>query len=246
MLVIDLLLCALSLPAAMMADFGFTETQVYDHQLPVAIPLTVIVCATFFCGSGMYRVIWRYLSLQDLVEMAVATAIALTISTALLILVNLQTHPGFVPFIQYVLLISCMFGTRIIYRRFLWYSQRYRDKGKLRIPTLVVGVNATTELFIRATQDNPHAPFTVLALLDTDGFHLGQNVHVVPFIGRVDDIAAAVRHVHDMNVRPRRILLSQSSRHIDAYDLLAAAEAASITVAFLPSLTDLRGYLEST
>src|SRR5262249_44399186 len=103
---------------------------------------------------------------------------------------------------------------------------------------------ATTELFIRATQHNPRAPFNPVTLLDVLGNHVGRTVHGVPIAGRVSDIASIVQQLHAVGSRPEWVLIADCDSSIDIPGLLAAAEAARMTVAYLPSLSELKACLE--
>jgi len=103
------------------------------------------------------------------------------------------------------------------------------------VPTVVVGVNATSELFIRATSNNPNAAFQVIAVLDWDGRNVGRSVHRVPVMGKVGDAQEVVECIKQMKVRPQRILISEQHPRFDVEGLFSAAESLGLGVAYLPS-----------
>jgi O-antigen biosynthesis protein WbqV len=243
-LAIDLFLCALSWPAAIilrLGDVAVEQMPYYRDAIVVGVPLAVVICGAVFGACGLYRTLWRYVSLQDVISIAKTVAIAIAIFTGAMATVTWVKVPRSVPVIQYLLLVASMTSTRVVYREFLWWSQRRRDSNMWRIPTLLVGVNTNAELFIRATESDPRLPYSVVALLDLDGGHVGRMVHRVPVLGRVDDLPAVVEQLRGTSVRPQRVLIADDTGKVDTPRLADEAEALGMTVAYLPALTALRG-----
>jgi FlaA1/EpsC-like NDP-sugar epimerase len=242
-LVIDLVYCAFSLPAAMYLRVGETEIVLaeYREALAFGVPVVVAVGAVVFCASGLYKELWRYISLPDVISLAKSVAVVVAISAGMLfVFTRLETMPRSVPFIQYLLLVAVMSGTRVVYREILLSCRLIADTGTWRVPALVVGVNATSELFIRAVATDARATFAIAAVLDIDGQHIGRTIHRVPVMGRVSDLAEVVRRLNRMNVRPQRILICETSNRFDKDALLSTAESMGMVVAYLPNLTEIR------
>jgi FlaA1/EpsC-like NDP-sugar epimerase len=236
-LAIDLILCAISLPAALLLRLSpgdVTQFSAYQDATIAAIPILLGVGFLTFTGSGLYKAFWRYVSLADVIHVAQAAGLAIVVFGLFLFFVNrLEAIPRSVPIIQYLLLVTLMTGSRVVYREVTLRGLRSRDSW--RIPTLVVGVNANSELFIRATSNNPNAAFQVIAVLDWDGRNVGRSVHRVPVMGKVGDAQEVVECIRRMKVRPQRILISEQHPRFDAEDLFSAAELLGLSVAYLPS-----------
>ncbi len=243
-LFIDLFLCGISLPAALtirIGDLRLPYNQIYLDGLALGVPLLVIVGALVFYFCDLYRVLWRYVSVHDIVSIAKSAALAVAIFTLLMFLVNrLATLPRSVPIIQFLLLVTLMSGTRVIYKQLLRRAYLRRGGDPFRVPAILVGVNANSDLFIRATENDPHAPFTVVAVLDTNREHVGRTVHKVPVLGTVGDLEDVVKHLERLRRRPQRVLVSESNESFDVAALRESAERLGMGVAHLPSFTSFR------
>jgi len=238
-LAIDLVLCAISFPAALLLRLSptdLTQFREYQDATLVAIPIIVALGFLIFSVSGLYKAFWRYVSLSDVVHVAKAAGLAIVAFGLLLFLINrLQAVPRSVPIIQYLLLVTLMTGSRVLYREVASRGLKLHSRDPWRVPTLVVGVNANSELFIRATSNNPNAAFEVIAVLDWDGRNVGRSVHRVPVMGKVGDREQIIQCIVQMKVRPQRILISEQHPRFDVEGLFAAAESLGLGVAYLPS-----------
>src|SRR5689334_9748599 len=161
-LALDLVLCAISLPAALLLRVspGLEPFHHYMIEALRATPMFIGVAFVIFCMSGLYRAFWRFVALSDIVQIAKSAALAIIAFSVLLFFFNrLGAIPRSVPVIQYLILIALMTTSRVLYRAFVDRSNPIRRKAIWRVPAIVVGVNANTELFIRANRNNANAPF---------------------------------------------------------------------------------------
>src|SRR5258706_3816358 len=77
----DVVMAALSFVAALYLRLGNVSdfADYAQRLLPTSLPLFVTSCAVVFAAMGLYRGIWRYASLNDVVAIVKATAIALVV-----------------------------------------------------------------------------------------------------------------------------------------------------------------------
>src|SRR5690349_10724649 len=148
-LAIDLLLCAFSLPAALALRLGPGELAhwpEYASAVAFATPIIVVLGLVIFWMSGLYKAFWRYVSLSDIVQIGKSCALTIGAFAAILFLENrLQLIPGSVPIIQYLLLVTFMTASRLLYREVLSQLGHRVNRGTWPVPAVVIGVNATTE-----------------------------------------------------------------------------------------------------
>src|SRR5690606_26252472 len=101
-----------------------------------------LCCAGVFLFSGLYRGIWRYASLNDLV--AIVRAVTLALLAFLLItfmMTRLEAYPRSAVAINWFVAISLLAGPRLLYQLFKYRSTEHlmeRD-AHLRVPVLLVG-----------------------------------------------------------------------------------------------------------
>jgi FlaA1/EpsC-like NDP-sugar epimerase len=155
--------------------------------LPWLLPLQ----AAAFWASGLYRGLWRYASLRDIRQIALAAGLA----TAAIPLVTLVARldvvvPRSVLVIFPVLLAFFMAGSRLAYR--MWREHKLtvvtREQGD---PVIVIGAGAAAAKLLREL--NNSTLYKPVALLDDDPHKRGRIIEGVRVVGRTDRFAEVAR-----------------------------------------------------
>jgi len=198
--------------------------------------LFACVCAVAFLAARIPRVSWRYLRLADLVRV-IGTA---SLSAALfgLALGWAGRLAGFTPFLPvlHALVVSAL----LLGARAAWRAAAERH-GEGEIPVLLAGAGDGADLFLRAVAREAPPRYRVIGLLTDDPQQSGRLMHGARVEGTVDDVAHALRKLARKGRSPRLIVVT--AREIAGERLeriLDAAEAAGVSVAVMPRLTDLR------
>jgi len=237
-----------------LASFGLAiYLRVGDAALPRYWPVIEygtaifgVIAAASFLAFGMYRGVWRYASLPDLVCILKAATVAVLVFTVVLVMiVRFEPIPRAVPIIQWLLLVFLLGGPRLAYRLFKDNRLRrvtFRQRDQ-RVPVLLVGAGDAADLFIRAAHGSKHAPYRVVAILDARGRRLGREIHGVPVVDGPACLSEVVSRLARRGVHPQRLVFTDPNLlgpEVSMRGLIETAEAAGLTVARLPSLTELR------
>jgi FlaA1/EpsC-like NDP-sugar epimerase len=204
------------------------------------------IAAAAFTLFGVYRGVWRYASMGDLIVIIKATTVAVLLFIACMYLFQqLDSIPRSVPVIQWFLLVVVLGGSRFSYRlvRHQHRALVPRDQPAAPIPVLLVGACEGAEQFIRATRADPNAPYTVAGVLDDHADFQGRLIHGVPVLGRPDELTAVLARLASRGVRPQRLIMTDAAgKRSDAatQEMLHTAERLGLTTACLPRLTDFR------
>ncbi len=204
------------------------------------------ISAAAFTFFGVYRGVWRYASMGDLIVIIKATTVAVLLFIACMYLFQqLDSIPRSVPVIQWFLLVVVLGGSRFSYRLFRHQHRALvpRDQPAAPIPVLLVGACEGAEQFIRATKADPNAPYAVAGVLDDHADFQGRLIHGVPVLGRPDELTAVLARLASRGVRPQRLIMTDATgKRSDAatQEMLHAAERLGLTTACLPRLTDFR------
>src|SRR5919106_2334919 len=204
------------------------------------------ISASSFTFFGVYRGVWRYASLGDLMVIVKATTVAVVLFIACMYLFKqLDSIPRSVPVIQWFLLVVVLGGSRFSYRLFRHQHQALapRDQPAAPIPVLLVGACEGAEQFIRATKADPNAPYKVVGVVDDHAEFQGRFIHGVPVLGMCDELTAVLARLASRGVRPQRLIMADATgKRNDAatQEMLHTAERLGLTAACLPRLTDFR------
>ena len=211
--------------------------------LAFATGLFVLVAAPVFLSQKMYRGIWRFASINDLITITRAVTLTILIFVPVLFLfTRLNDLPRSTLVINWFALLALLGAPRFAYRlakdRYLGGPTVAGDTR--RIPTLVVGTGGGADLFIRATM-RPESQYGVVGLLSETRGRVGRGMHGIEVLGTLDQFEEVVAALKMKGSAPERLILSD-----DSYDgtvvrqLFDRADALGISLARLPKLTDLK------
>jgi FlaA1/EpsC-like NDP-sugar epimerase len=238
----DLVMAAAAFALALYLRLGETLFLDYARRLlPEGLPIFLGVCAVVFAWSGLYRGLWRYASLNDLLAIVKAATIAVLVFLPVLFLVSrLADLPRSQLVICWLLLIAFLAGPRILYR--VWRDRGlddvFRRQRAQAIPVLLYGAGDEAELFLRALARRRDLPYEPVGLLSDRGSRVGRRIHGVEVLGTGANLASVVARLAQRGRRPRRLLLVKDVETARLRELFADAEAQGMTVARVPRATD--------
>lgn len=181
---------------------------------------------------GLYRIIWRFVSIPDLVRIIKAVAVG-TLATFLILFIwqRLEGIPRSVIILYPILLIAGLAVPRLLYR---WIKDHHfgfsPEQGKR---ALIVGAGRAGELLVRdLLKDEQYIP---VAFLDDNKKKHGLDVHGVRVVAGTDLFE---EHVKNLNVEI--VLLAVPTASADLMRKLVDQSAAlKIPCRTLPSLPEL-------
>jgi O-antigen biosynthesis protein WbqV len=238
----DVFMAALSFFVALGLRLGDEAWQRIVDDLWLPLIIFTAVCALVFWFTGLYRGIWRYASLDDMIAIARAVTLALLIYLPVtFMLTRLDAVPRSMLVINWFVLAFLLSAPRVIYRVFKDQGlQHLLERGAhTRVPVLVIGANDAAEVFIREMARDPAAPYEVLGLVDVKGTRVGRQIRGQQVLGRLDELPQILKQV-GTNVRtPQRLILASRLERDEIQRLLDLAEEQGMTLARLPRLTEL-------
>ncbi len=240
----DLVMAAASFLIAMVLRVGFDVLQYYPPALliPATVTFTLIAGGAFLF-TGLYRGVWRYASLADLV--AVARAATITVLLFLMVMflwTRLEALPRSVPFINWLVLMALLGGPRFLYRS-IKDRRMVRRQGAAegrRVPVLIAGAGHEAALFIQALRQDKSGVYAPLGIVAEKQKRVGQEIQGVPVLGTLDDVPAVVAGLRARGLKPERIIVTPPDLDsVRLRSLFDAAANAGMTLSRLPRLTEL-------
>ncbi len=141
------------------------------------LPLVVLICALLYSTFGLYRGVWRFASLPDLIRIGKAT-LAATLATiaALFVIDRMQDVPRSVPPLFLLFQLLLLAGPRLLYR---WLKDhRLALRADLRV--LVVGAGRAGEMLVRDMLRDRDRRYLPVAFVDDLLRRQGGDIHGVP------------------------------------------------------------------
>ncbi len=240
----DLVMAALSFLLSLWLRLGDSLGATWDDgRLAFATGLFVLVAAPVFLSQRMYRGIWRFASVNDMITITrAATLTILVFLPVMFLLTRLNDLPRSTLLINWFALLVLLGGPRFVYR--LLKDRRlggFAGAGdQRRIPVLVVGAGNGADLFLRATM-RPDAQYRVVGLLSESRGRVGRGIHGVEVLGTLEQLEEVVAGLKQKGSPPERLILSEDGVNGGLVrQLFDRADALGMTLARLPRLTDLK------
>lgn len=241
----DVVMAGVAFALALVLRLGELAPERLLHvDLWMALGIFCGVAAVVFLATNLYRGIWRYASLNDLVSIAKAATLTILVFLPVTFMVTrLEALPRSSLVITWLLLIALLAGPRILYRLLKDGSLVHvlEKDSHLRVPVLLVGAGDAAELFIAAMKRDRQANYEVQAVVDEKGRRVGRRIHDVPVIGMSGDPQATLETLRARTGRaPQRVIVTKTLPPEQLSHLLAFAEQNGMTLDRLPKLTDFR------
>jgi len=234
----DVIMVALSFGVSLGLRLGFSLDPFHSQALLPGAVLFTLIAMVVFLGMRLYRGIWRYASMNDLVALAKAvTILVLVFALFALVLWRIEGLPRSVPFINWFVLMAMLGGPRFAYRL---YRDRDRDTSKAsKVPVLLVGAGDEAELFIRATLRSQTATYRPIGIVAENRSRVGRALHGVEVLGTLGEIEIIVANLKGKD-RPQRLVLTKDAfKGAEVRDLLQTAERLGMSLARMPRVHDL-------
>jgi len=186
---LDLVLIILAYWSAYAVKFGpFSDSPAWNLFIRT-IPVLVFVKMSAFLAMGVYRGLWRYTSLDDLIVFAKAVVLS-SIASLLVVLFTFrfEGYSRTVFVIDAVLMFFFLAGSRIAFRLFRQLLPvAGKHKGRR---VLIYGAGDGGELLLRELLNNRELQLSPVGFLDDDPAKNGKLIHGLRVFGGNGDLGS--------------------------------------------------------
>src|SRR6266536_3486742 len=173
---LDVILISLSYWSAYAIKFGPYQNDVQWRLFLRTLPVLVFVRLGAFLLMGVYRGIWRYTGIGDLVLFAKAVALGSVVSLLILLFrFHFQGCSRTVFMIDGVVMLLLLSGSRMTFRFFRQMLPATKVKDGRRI--FIFGAGDAGELLLRDLLNNLDLRYAPVAFLDDDVRKQGKVIH---------------------------------------------------------------------
>ncbi|HXH69856.1 MAG TPA: hypothetical protein VNI60_05855 [Pyrinomonadaceae bacterium] len=164
---LDAVLIALAYYGSYILIFGSIEESENWALFIKSLPILIVLKLFSFLLVGVYRGIWRYTSIEDLVTFAKGVILGSVLSIlALLLLYRFQHFSRTIFIVDAILLLTAVAGSRMAFRVFRQFlpTQISREGRKV----LIYGAGDGGEMILRELKNNPEWNYTPVGFVDDD------------------------------------------------------------------------------
>ncbi len=241
MVLIDILLVVMAYLGAYLLRFEGRIPEPWWLNFKHTLPFIIAIKIPIFLAGKLYKGMWRFTSLIDIVNAIRSVLVASTIIVlGILFIYRFDGFPRSVFILDCLLTLCLICGIRIAIRLFLANHQTTRlhlhmHRPPLRKNILIIGAGSAAEKVVRELQGNPVLPMNPIGFLDDDPDKQGKTIHGVPVLGKTD-------RLNDFSDSYDEILIAIPSLRSDGTRrIISACEKTGKKFRIMPNLGELIG-----
>ncbi len=158
------------------------------------LPIVVIIQSIILYYSGLYKAVWRFTSLPDLVAILRTVFIGVLATVLILVLSNHLNSISQPSLIFYPFLLTFLLGMpRLLYR--LWYEHSFKFLLNNKIDykrVLIIGAGRSGDILVRDMLRNYKCGYMPIGFLDDQPRLNGGKLQGVPILGSINALAEII------------------------------------------------------
>jgi UDP-GlcNAc:undecaprenyl-phosphate GlcNAc-1-phosphate transferase len=189
---LDVVLIILAYWSAYAVKFGaFSQSTAWNLFLRT-LPVLVFIKMATFLFLGVYRGIWRYTSVDDLITFAKAVVVSSVVSMLVILFAfRFQGYSRTVFVLDGLLMLMLLAGSRLAFRLFRKVLPVAHDGTGRRV--LIYGAGDGGELFLRELRNNRDWHYSPIGFLDDDPAKARKVIHGLKVFGGSGDLVTICR-----------------------------------------------------
>ena len=188
---LDFILINMAYYGAYLLRFEGQALMFFLASFAASLPLVIISQLGSLALCGMYRSVWRYVGISDLIRLLQSVTLGVVLTIFLVALAYRFT--GFsrsVFILDWLLLLAFLGGSRLSFRLF---KELLRSQPKGSRPVLIYGAGEGGQLVIRELLNNPELQKIPVGFIDDDIGKRRALIRGYPVLGGIDELGSIVR-----------------------------------------------------
>ena len=228
----DIILLSLSYLIAFELRFDWqipqNEWELFLRGLPLVIFLRVVA----FYYFGIYKNLWKYVNIRDLVNIITACSTSAIVIVAVFSLLGMVTHSRSVFLIDWMLSISLIGGSRLLFR---FFDETFRVPPRRRTNVLIIGTGEVGVMLLKMLDINGRDKYDVVGFVTDDVKMHARTVHGYKVLGAREDIPqlAAIFRVDEVLIAEPELSSDEMKR------IIKYCKEANLRHRIVPAVNDL-------
>ena len=188
---LDVALAVIALLSSYLIRFESFGTSVSLPLFIVALPVVVPIQLAAFVVLGLYRILWRYLAVVDMLVIVRASFFGTVVAAGLVLALQAERGQSRAVFlIDFIMLSLLVAGSRMFLVSMRhWFGMQGRTLGR---SVVIVGANETGAMALRLLLRSVDPKYRPAGFLDDDPGKQRRRIGGVPVLGRLTDLVSVV------------------------------------------------------
>ncbi len=203
----------------------------YFNKFLSYLPLLLFIRLALFLRAGLYKGLWRYASISDLIKIINTTTLgSITFFLIVRYLIGDTDYPRSIYILDLLLIIVISGGSRLLVRLVREYVFLEPSRKKM----LIIGSGSSGEMIVREMKSNPECLYEPIAIIDDDIQKKGLTIHGVPIMGTTDILPEIIE-----KNKPDEILISPMDIQKPIKDIYEICKPFNIPLKKLPGINEI-------
>ena len=204
----------------------------YFYPALLFLPMVIGIQVCAFWVFGLYRGVWRFSSLPDLIRISKSVLTAIFFIAGSLFLINrLEGLPRSVMPLYVLIMLALLCVPRFVYR--CWKERAFIERVGQR--ALIIGAGAAGEMLVRDLASNPDSGYIPVIFADDQPAKFRREIRGIRVAGRVEQLPELIDQ-WDIEVV---LIAVPSATDAQMRRIVEICEACSVPFQTLPSVKEL-------
>ena len=188
---IDLILICLSYFLAYALRFDLAIPQSELKVFTLTLPIVLIIRIFIFYLFGIYKNIWKYAGINDLLTIIKACSLTSVISVVFIFFLGINETSRSIFLIDWIIIMILMSGLRLFVRILtekVSIKEKFANMNIERKNIVIIGAGDIGEMALRELERNVKYRYIMVGFIDDDIQKLGKTIHGIKVIGTIQDI----------------------------------------------------------
>ncbi len=188
LVLLDVIIINLDIIIALFMRFGSDFSSINIENIMSQAPQIVIIKIAVFAYFRLYKSLWQYASIDELLQIFNGVVVANTLTVTYLFLLRVEGFPRSIVLLMGMLDLLFIGGSRLSYRVFRRMKQKYliSDKNKKRI--LIIGAGDAGTMLAKEFNRQIELNSKPVAFLDDDNLKRNKIINGIKVIGKIDQV----------------------------------------------------------
>jgi FlaA1/EpsC-like NDP-sugar epimerase len=226
--------------AAFLLRFDFTVPSTYLRHLGYALWIWVVVKIAVFLAGKLDRGLWKYVSVVDVVRVALGNLVASTVSCVVILAIGPSGFPRSIFALDLIVCFLATSGLRLTVRMIQEAMSNGRSSKAEGKNTLIYGAGDAGIVLLKEIRNNPKLSYRVVGFVDDQLEKRGLRVAGITVLGGGGDVECLVKR-HNVKIILIALPSATGAEMTRILELCHGAKAECKTVPGLGEIIENRG-----
>jgi len=192
LILLDVIIINIDILFSLIIRFGFDFDSINIENIIRHIPQILIIKIAVFAYFKLYKSLWQYASIDELLQIFNGVVVANTLTVSYLFLLRVEGIPRSIVLLMGILDLIFIGGSRLSYRVLRRLKQKYLVSDKNKKQILIIGAGDAGAMIAKEFNRQVELNSKAVIFLDDDPFKKNRIINGVKVKGKINEVIEIV------------------------------------------------------